>query len=215
MRSKRSSNYEFKNIILKHVYNNIKEYVTLLIIFFIGIVIGTIFINNSKSETQLEISSYITNFVNSLKEDNIIDKGMLFKNSIKQNIIIALLLWISGLTVIGMPIVYTVIGYRGFCLGYSISSIIASLGNKNGIIFIFSSMFFQNILLIPAIFIIAVSGIKLYQSIMKDRRRENVKIEIYRHTILTLITSIVLIISSFIEAYISSYLVRIIIKYLY
>ena len=68
-------------------------------------------------------------------------------------------------------------------------------------------MLLQTIFIIPVIFALGVSGIKLYKSIMKDKRKENIKGEIYRHTIFSGIMSIVLIISSFIEVYISSNLV--------
>ena len=214
MKSKKRKNSEIKNAILKHIYNNIKVYITLLIIFLIGLILGIIFINNMKQEGQTEISSYITNFINSLKENNLIDKGALLKKSIKFNLLTAFLLWFSGSTVTGLPIVYALIGYRGFCFGYSISSIIACLGTKNGIIFCFSSMFFQTLLLIPSIFILAVSGINLYESIIRDRRKENIKLEIYRHTILTVIMSLILVVSSFIESYISSNLLYFFIKYI-
>lgn len=214
MRSKKYDGIKIKKAIIKHIYNNIKEYAILLTIFLIGLVLGIIFINNAKEGQQAEISSYITNFVSSLKENNTIDKGELFKTSIRINLFTALLLWFSGSTVIGIPIVYFIIGYRGFCLGYSVSSIIATLGTKNGIVFCFSSMFFQSIILIPTILTLGISGIRLYKSIMKDRRKENIKIEIYRHSIFTLIMCLLLFLSSIIEVYLSSNLISFIIKYI-
>ena len=54
----------------------------------------------------------------------------------------------------------------------------------------------QNLLVIPAILALAVSGIKLYKSIMKDKTKENVKIEMLRHTVFSLIMLLVLIVSS-------------------
>jgi len=78
-------------------------------------------------------------------------------SSIKKNLLLAILLWFAGLTVVGVFVVYGLICYKGFCLGYSISSIIATLGIKKGCTFIFSSMFLQNIIFIPVIFGVAVS----------------------------------------------------------
>ena len=48
----------------------------------------------------------------------------------------------------------------------------------------------------------------LYKSIIKDRRRENVKIEIVRHTIFSILVLIMLIIASLIETYISTSLLQ-------
>ena len=83
------------------------------------------------------------------------------------------------------------------------------MGAKEGTIFCLLSLFLQNIITIPAIFAIAVSGNKLYKSIIKDKRRENIKISIIRHTILSISMIVLLIISSLIEVYISSNLANI------
>ena len=115
------------------------------------------YINNTSETQSNEISGYILNFIDKAKENTSINYIQLLFDSIKQNLILALLLWLSGLTVIGIVAVYGIIAYRGFVLGYSLSSIIASLGIKNGCIFILSSMLLQNILFIPSIFAMAIS----------------------------------------------------------
>lgn len=205
MMRKHKKNNAVVTAILNHINNNLKEYIIVVLIFVIGIVLGVIFINNS-SESQInEISNYINSFINSLKDTNTtVDKSALLKDSITQNIILCLLLWFMGSTVVGMPIVYAIIGYRGFCLSYTISSAIATLGINKGLIFVLSSLLLQNIIFIPAIFALAVSGKRLYKSIMKDKRKENIKLEICRHTILSLFFAIFLVISSLIEVYCST-----------
>ena len=110
--------------------------------------------------------------------------------------------------------VYGIIVYRGFCVGYTMSSVIACLGTGKGILFAVTSLLFQNILFIPCVISLGVSGMKLYKSIMKDKRRDNIKLEIYRHTVFSIIVTCVLIIASFIETYISSPLLIYVSKYL-
>ena len=65
-------------------------------------------------------------------------------------------------------------------------------------------MLLQNIIVIPTIFALAISGINLYKSIMKDKKRENIKLEILRHTFFCVIISVSLIAASILEAYVSS-----------
>lgn len=166
--------------------------------------IGVLYINNTNEAQANEISEYIGTFIYKTKENASVDYMKLLFDSIKQNLSLALLLWFAGLTVVGVIAVYGIIAYRGFCLGYSISSIIATLGIKSGTIFILSSMLLQNIILIPCIFAISISGIKLYKSIMKDKRRDNIKLEILRHTFFCGIMCIALILASIIETYVST-----------
>jgi len=71
----------------------------------------------------------------------------------------------------------------------------------------------QNILWIPAILALAVSGFKLYKSIIKDRNKENIKIEIVRHTVFSFIMLLVLVASSVIETFLSTNILKGLIKY--
>ena len=75
-------------------------------------------------------------------------------------------------------------------------------------------MLLHNIIFIPCLLLLAVSGINLYKSIIKDRRKENIKIEIIRHTVFSLIILAVMLFASLIETYISSNLLISIAKYL-
>ncbi len=103
--------------------------------------------------------------------------------------------------------------YRGFCLGYTISACVTIMGTGKGIAFVLSSMLLQNLIFIPAILALAVSGFKLYKSIVKDNRKENVKLEILRHTIFSLVMLGVLIMSSLVEILISTNLLKLFAKY--
>lgn len=197
----------------ENITNNIKTYSIILIIFLLGLITGIIVINNLE-DSQGEINTYINTFITDMKNGAQIDYFKLLKTSFANNFITVLILWFMSSTVIGIPIVYGEIGYKGFCLGYTISAIVKILGTGKGIVFVITSMLLNNIIFIPSIFILAVSGINLYKSIIKDRRKENIKIEIIRHTILSLLILLALAIASLIETYISSNLLISIIKYL-
>ncbi len=54
---------------------------------------------------------------------------------------------------------------------------------------------------------------KLYKSIMKDKRRENIKIEIIRHTVISIVSFIFLVVASLLEVYISTNLLMVCIQF--
>lgn len=204
---------QIKELIIKYIKNNFKEYILTILIFLIGLFIGVMFVNNC-SEDKIElIDEYILQFEVKFKQIETIDKNVLFISSAKNNILLAIGLWIAGTTVVGIPIVLGIILYRGFCMGVTISSISMTLGVEKGIAFSICALGLQNLFFIPAIITIGVSSIKLYKSIIADRRKENIKIQIFLHTIISLLMLAVLIFSSYIENEISvSLLKRFIIK---
>ena len=116
------------NIINKHVLNNKKEYILVTLIFIIGIFLGVMFINNSKEEQRAEITAYLNNYVETIKNTEKLETTKMLKTSFLHNIGIGIALWFFGTTLIGIPIVFGIILYKGFCLGYTISATIITLG---------------------------------------------------------------------------------------
>lgn len=211
---KHQKNSRIKALIVEHVNSNLKEYAIAFIIFVIGIIIGMALLQNLTEGQKSEVSGYISNTITSLKEQTEIDTLTLLKNSILNNIILTAIMWFVGSTIIGLPIVYGIVGFKGFSLGYTISAIIAILGTGNGMLFSITTMLLQNIIFIPCILALSVSATKLCKSIFKDRRKENIKFAIIRHTVFSGFICILLVMSSFIEVYISTALFNLIIKVL-
>lgn len=122
---KNSSKYS--EALIYHIEDNLKEYIIVSLIFLIGILVGVIFINKISESQKEEITNYISSFILELNENKNINEIALLIDSVKKNIFLAIFLWVMGSTVIGIPIVYLTLLFRGFCLGYTISSIVLSI----------------------------------------------------------------------------------------
>ena len=191
--------------------NNLKAYFIIMVIFLVGIFFGVLFINQTENKSDIE--KYINTYIDetkTLKTGNYLGE---LKKEIKSNIILVFALWFAGTTIIGIPIVLGIILFRGFCLGYTIASCAYILGKIKAIGFIFLTILLQNIIFIPSIIILGVSSIKLYKSIIKDRRKENIKLSILKHSLVSLIILVALVISSVIKIEVSYRLISCFIKY--
>ena len=155
--------------IKEDIINNAKSYFIVLIIFAVGVFLGVMFINQMQEKSKIE--QYINTYVDETKGLENGDYLSELQNDIFSNVGLVLALWFAGTTIIGIPIVFGIILVRGFCLGYTIASCVFVLGRIKGIIFILITILLQNIIFIPAIMILGVSSIKLYKSIIKDRRK--------------------------------------------
>lgn len=210
---RKAKNLKIVETIKEHIINNHKEYIIVILLFIIGIFLGVLFVNNIQESQRVEIDGYFNNFIEKLKNTEDINQVELLKTSMGQNIMLAVVIWFFGTTVIGIPVVFGIVLYRGFCLGYTISVCISIMGLSKGIVFVLVTLLLQNIIFIPAVLALAVSGFKLYKSIIKDNRKENIKLEIVRHTIFSLIMILVLIVASLIEIFLSTNFLKAIIKY--
>lgn len=202
---------EILNIIKQEILNNIKSYVIVTIIFIIGIFLGVLFINQTESKDS--VLQYINTYIDEMKNLQNVDFLGGLKTDIHNNILLVLLLWFAGTTIIGIPIVFGTILTRGFCLGYTISACVLTLGKWKGLMFILLTIFLQNAIFIPSLLVLGVSSIKLYKSIIKDRRKENIKLSIFKHSIISLFILFALIISSIIKIEVSYRLTLIFSKY--
>ena len=88
------------NLIYQHISNNSKEYMLVTLIFVIGIFLGVMFINNVQDTQRTEITTYLNNFIEKMKNAENINNIDLLKTTLSQNIILAISLWFFGTTVI-------------------------------------------------------------------------------------------------------------------
>lgn len=208
MRKKRN---EIFTIIKEDIRNHAKSYIVIIILFVLGIFLGVLLVNqtNNKEDIKVYINSYIDGTKGLQNGDYL---GELQKD-IRNNILLVFALWFAGTTIIGIPIVFGIILFRGLCLGCTIASCVFVLGKIKGLLFIAITILLQNIIFIPAIIILGVSCIKLYNSIVKDRRKENIKLSIIKHSIISIIVLGILVLSSIIKIEISYRMIVSLIKY--
>lgn len=202
---------EIFTTIKEDIVNHAKAYFIVVIIFTVGVFLGVLLVN--KTENKSEIEKYINSYIDETKQIQNANYFDELQKDIRSKITLTFFLWFAGTTIIGIPIVLGIILFRGFCLGYTIASCIFVLGKVKGLIFVIITVFLQNAIFIPALMILGVSSIKLYTSIIKDRRKENIKVSILKHSIVSIMVMIVLIVSAIVKIEISYRMIVNLIKY--
>ena len=108
------------------LYQQKKIYLSVIITIILGILLGIIYnLTLSKSDHTL-ISNQLNTFFDSIKKNDINYLSMLI-NSLIGNLSLVILIWLLGISIIGLPLIYILFFGKGFLLSFSIVSILTIL----------------------------------------------------------------------------------------
>ena len=197
---------------LRKIIKYDKKIMTLLnIIAIIGIITGSIFmVIISKDDKQLVLNS-INDFFDNLI-NNKFDYVSTLKNTVISNFLFSFIIWIIGISVIGVIVVIFIIFYKCFTLGFTIASIIYAYSFKGTILallYIFPHMIINILILLYLSSYSIKLSIILTKSILK-KENLNFKSFFNNYTKVLIISLVFLIVSSLYETFISTYILKLI-----
>lgn len=211
-RTRNYYNSSFKRLVINHITSNINLYLTVLIIFIVGICIGITVVNQLPDANLQSINDYISNSVNALKNNVEFSSIDMLKTSLLKNILLVLIIWIFGLTFLGNILLYIITLIIGITFGYTISAIMTSFTFMQGTLFFITGMLLQNIISIPSLVFITVQGLISHRELMA--KQSNIKTIAAKYSIYAILVIVLLVMASFIEVYVSGKLIYSIAKYL-
>ncbi|WP_042223527.1 stage II sporulation protein M [Oceanobacillus manasiensis] len=147
--------YKNRAIITDHLKDHATIYLFMIILFMTGIVFGAILVNSMSIIQKQDLFFYLERFFGQLHDQQITENTIILKNSFLYHVKYLLLLFILGLSVIGLPIVWILLFIKGLVVGFSVGFIVNQLG-MDGFLLATFSIAPQNLLIIP-IYIVAGS----------------------------------------------------------
>lgn len=199
----------------KIVKINKKTLLFFTILLLTGIVTGAIFMAILNETDKKLITDYFVNFISNI-ENNKLNFLEAIKNGLFNNLLYIIIIWILGISVIGIPIVIIMFFIKSFTLGFSISSIIFNYKLK-GCLLSFIHIFPHQILNFLIYILLTTYSIffslKIIDSIIK-RKTIDFKILMNKYIKILIFSLIVIIISILIEVFITPFLIKIIIPFI-
>lgn len=184
-----------------------------LTILILGVISGSIFLMVLNETDKANVINQIQTFFTNINSSNI-NSGLAFKNSIITNLVYITLIWIFGMSIIGILLNVFLIYLKGFLLGFSIAAIFNCYGIK-GILGVIVYVFPHQILNIFSILILGIYSImftiKLFEY-MFSKKNNNMRNMLKKYSIIYLFTIFISIISSLSEAYLLPIFMKIIVK---
>ena len=201
------------NSIKSIIFPNKKINIFAICILLFGVISGAIFVNiiglNDKNLVLDKIKLFIENINNGS-----LDSISLLKNSISINLIYIIIIWILGMTMIGLIFNIFLLFFKGFIFSFTISSFILTYHYKGIILSLIYLLFGQlfNIIIILTISIYSVSfSLELLKTIFKDNNN-SFKKNIKKYLYILIISLVISIISALFESFILPAIIKLFIK---
>lgn len=202
---------------MKKAISKVKDKVKLdknLLLFFmilllIGIIVGSIFVVMLNKTDQNLIQEYLNGFLDNI-QNNKIDYWLVLKNNLWNILLFISVIWLLGISVIGLPVIVVMFFTKAFLLGFSIGSILFTYKLK-GILFALIYVFPGQVISLIACLVLAMYAvsfsIKLIHALIKKKTLD-FKYMINRYLLIFLITFVIVVLMSLYDTYLMPRLVH-------
>jgi stage II sporulation protein M len=203
-----------KNLIGMHILNNKSTYFFLLMTFVAGVSAGAFTVNGLSAMQRDDLATYLQGFLRLMENQNV-NSTELFSVALQENFKLVAVLWILGVTIIGIPFIFILIGIRGFITGFSSGFLINAIGLK-GMLFSMMTVLPKELIVVPCIIAIGVNGINFSMKMIKKKPpvimiKDNLKSNLLSYCFVTGFFSIFIVAAGFLEAYVVPVFIRMII----
>ena len=186
-----------------HVENLKSLYLFVVVLFVVGVIFGGIVVEVLDITQKEGLLKYLGHFFQGLKHDEIADPEITFQHTLGAHMKILGIMWILGISVIGIPILLIIIFLKGFVVGFTVSFLVSQL-SWSGLWFAFVSVVPPNLIVVPAYIIVVVSGIHFSIYLVRNRlirHRGMVYPQFLSYCFLVLCMAVFLLIAAGFEAY--------------
>lgn len=191
--------------IYKHLEEHQSIYIFSGILLTMGVIFGAIVVNSLNFTQKNDLYAYLSLFFGQVQRGEFAGARDMFVHSFVHYLKYVGLMWLLGLSIIGLPIVFILLFIKGLVVGFTVGFLVNQMG-FNGFILSFVSILPQNIILIPIFIVIATAAISFSLRLWRQvTRRVHQPIMQYfvRYGIVLIFAILLIATVSFYEAFIS------------
>lgn len=194
----------------QYMKEHLSLYVFVSVLFVMGVVFGAVMVNALSLEQREEITRFFGGFFHLINDGNRLDEQVTFRQVFGMHMKWILLIWVLGLSVIGLPLILILDFLKGVLVGFTIGYLVGQLSWK-GMLFALASVVPQNLIVIPVLIICSVTAMAFSVHLVKNRflqRKGSVYHPFMQYSLLTLSMAAVLFGVSAFEAFLSPVLMK-------
>ena len=187
----------------------------IVVLFLMGVIFGAIVVNSMSITQKEDLFYYLSQFFGQVSSGREGEDNDLFLQSFFHNSKFIGLMWILGISIIGLPVILILLFIKGMVVGFTVGFLVSQMGWQ-GFMLAFVSILPQNLIIIPVfIMMAALSVIFSLRMIKKQFMKKYAQpiLPFFKGYIFTLFVAVIFIVAaSGIEAYLSPWLMKTVIS---
>lgn len=202
----------------RHFNEHANVYLFLTMLFLIGVIFGAIIVNSMNFTQKQDLYFYLHQFFGQVIKGPVGSKQMLFQSSLFYHLKYLLVIFILGLSIIGMPIIWVLLFMKGIVVGFSVGFLVNQMG-WHGLLLAAASIAPQNLLIIPAYLIAGslamIFSLTLIQKLTAKKNNHPLLQPFFRYSIIFLGLFGIVVVAALVESYLSPQAMKQIIDWTY
>jgi len=183
--------------------SNLGTYLGAFLFVILGVALGLTAVEALSPLQKADLLQYLGGFLDAVKTSGVAGPPVM-RLALRENLQSLAISFLLGLTVIGLPVVAVLLLLRGFVVGFSTGFLAQELGAK-GYVLIAAGVLPANLLLVPAMMVLAVSAFRFGASLLRTRlRSRSAVIEAgLRYGAVAAAMAVVVVVAAGVESYLS------------
>lgn len=187
------------------------KWIYLSVLLFAGAIFGSLLVQSLQLEQREQLAAALTQYLQWIGVDSQLDgTAALFWSVFAKHLQWIIIIFICGLTIIGIPFIIIINFLKGFMIGFSISMMVQQFGIE-GLVLALVSFVPQNLFVIPALIILSGAAIGYSGFLVKNRLLKhsgNLGAATMNYSSLAITILLVCSVSALIEAFLSPHMIQ-------
>lgn len=149
---------KYQNVAANHIREYSSIYLFVVVLFLMGVIFGAVIVNSLSFTQKEDLFYYLSQFFGQAAKGEVNAARDLFLQSFFHNSKFIGLIWILGISIIGLPIILIMLFIKGVTVGFTVGFLVNQMG-WNGFLLSFVSILPQNLIIIPVFIIMAALSV--------------------------------------------------------
>lgn len=197
----------------KYLKENATLYMFVSVLFIMGVAFGAVMVNALSLDQKQEMLQQVSSFFHRLTDNADMSGQSGFLDSLGLHLKWILLIWLLGLSVIGLPFIFVLNFLKGVLIGFSVGYLVGQF-SWEGVLFSLVSVAPQNLIVIPLLLICSVTAASFSISMVKSRfargsyKQGHMVQALMRSIVITVGVCLIIVGVSAYEGYVSPHIMR-------